>query len=110
VRGIDAIRTWEAPTDGIVTINGDATSTDVRPTADVQIRITMNGATIWPDRGWALLRPSDTDGIPARVSAEMHAGDRISFVTRTPGSEKVADVLWDPVCTFCGTVRSARFS
>jgi hypothetical protein len=38
--------------------------------------------------------------VSVRLTAQLHAGDRIRFITRTLSSEKISDVLWDPTCSF----------
>jgi hypothetical protein len=105
--GMDAVRTWSAPGDGIVTISGHIQSADARGRGRVLVRITRNRSPVWPARGWRAIQPAETQALTAEAAAEVRSGDRIHFRARCGDGGPATEIIWDPTCTFHGIVPSS---
>ncbi len=101
----DAVRTWVAPADGVVTLTANGSisvatnCSGSTNTAGVQIRVLLNGVQLWPDTGWQVIPNGDTFSFPS-VTTPVQAADQIQFVVAHAGSNNECDTTtWDQVVT-----------
>ena len=79
--GWDSVRKWVAPASGVVNIKGTAASLASYMQSDgFNVKITKNGANIWPASGWQYIAGTDTSGYSYDMTLWVDQGDAIGFV------------------------------
>ncbi|RTE06346.1 DUF1349 domain-containing protein, partial [Paenibacillus whitsoniae] len=78
----DAVRSWVAPASGAVWLSAHVASHDAFASGDgVNVKVTKNGANVWPLSGWQTVAANDTKGYAINELLPVAAGDTIAFVT-----------------------------
>jgi hypothetical protein len=95
----DVSRTFIAPTDGVVNMSGVIRKD---PSAENQascfVRILQNSRQVWPLTGWAEVVPNYKVPTTYEISnLPVAAGDRIRFVVKHSGENRVDPIVWNPI-------------
>jgi len=112
----DLSRTFLVPTDGAVNISGNIRKD---PSAENQascfVRILQNARQVWPSKGWAEVLPRyDAPTTYEITNLSVTAGDKIRFLVKHNGENRVDPIVWDPTIvirdtnTFSGTTPDSR--
>ncbi|WP_214626315.1 DUF1349 domain-containing protein [Paenibacillus agaridevorans] len=89
----DAVRQWEAPAAGTLTIDAAMSSHSAYTGGDgFRVKVTRNGASVWPSSGWQEVAPGDTAGYSIVETINVAKGDKIAFVT---SSGAAGDAAYD---------------
>jgi hypothetical protein len=95
----DLSRTFVVPSAGVVTASGVIHKD---PSAENQascfVRILQNSRQVWPLTGWAEILPHyDSPTTYEIMNLPVAAGDKIRFVVKHNGENRIDPIVWDPV-------------
>ena len=95
----DLSRTFVVPTAGVVSTAGVIRKD---PSAENRVscfvRILQNSRQVWPSTGWAEVVPNYNSPTPYEITGlHVAAGDKIRFVVRHDGENRVDPIVWDPI-------------
>jgi hypothetical protein len=95
-------RTWIAPTDGSVRVVGRAAKEYYHRDQGgaLRVRIEHEGKTVWPDGGWAELKPGDLIGASHDVTLDVRAGQALRFVLDRGAAPEHDLVAWMPTISY----------
>lgn len=92
-----AVRRFDVPRDGRITIAGRVAKYHVAPKTDgVRVAIRHNGREIWQ----AELAGGDAQGIEPHLTLEVRKGERLRFVVHKRGEIYCDTTRWDPVIRY----------
>ena len=97
----DLSRTFIVPSTGYLDTAGEVRKDpSAENGASCFIRILLNADQIWPQQGWAEVLPKYEDPINYAISGlKVKAGDKVRFLVRHSGSNRLDPIVWNPVVT-----------
>jgi hypothetical protein len=68
------------------------------------VRILQNARQLWPLKGWAEVRPHYNAPTTYEITnLSVAAGDKIRFLVKHNGENRVDPIVWDPTIVFRDT-------
>jgi hypothetical protein len=94
----DLSRTFVVPSAGTVSVSGVIhKDLSAENQASCFVRILLNSRQVWPSEGWAEVSPNyDLPTSSEFANLGVSAGDKIRFVLKHNGQNRVDPILWDP--------------
>ncbi|MBD2846308.1 DNRLRE domain-containing protein [Paenibacillus sp. IB182496] len=91
----DAVQRWVAPADGTVQIAATVASHNAYTGGDgFQVKVTKNGANIWPQSGYREVDRSDMTGYAIGELVPVEQGDVLAFVTNRVANAQYDTARW----------------
>ncbi len=106
----DLSRTFMVPTNGAVNISGTIRKDpSAKNQASCFVRILQNARQVWPSKGWAEVLPRYDAPTTYEISnLSVTAGDKIRFLLKHNGENRVDPIVWDPTIVIRDTNTSSQ--
>ncbi|MFT4029260.1 MAG: hypothetical protein QM675_05235 [Protaetiibacter sp.] len=107
----DSVRTWVAPSAGLIRVTGTARKADDAGGGDgVRVAIYRNATQIWPASGWNTVGATDFTGVSHDLALTVAVGDLIRFVVDKNSTNTYDTTAWDPTVRYDTFSASSGFS